>query len=166
MDVVVADVMPEGVEENDKDWPVTTQDLDDARAHQNTSDTSDSTTGGISAHAFIDCSDEVPSLENVTATRVNGGDDFKVAWDHVDGCVDDITIDRMSVSLTIEFDNADSGFGARKLLKGNATGHTFSMDPWDELDPVAGTIFVKLFPDDREYGGQSYDHAIEIDKFK
>ena len=164
---VTASVYFYGVaEHNDKGWPVTTHDLDDGRSYRSTSSTSSSTTGGVSTHAFVDCEDGVPAIEDISVQRINNNDDFHIAWDHADGCVDDITIDRMSAMLRIEFDNGEAGRGAMKILGGSATKVTFAMSPWDELNPVSGTLTVRLFPDDREYGGLSYLQVFEIDEFK
>lgn len=149
---------------NNKGWPVTTEDLDDARAHRSRSSTSDSATGSVSSHSFIDCEDEVPTVEDVTVKRDRNDDDFSVEWDHVDGCVDEIVIGRIGAWLAIEFDNGEVGYDSVENLVGTATSATFDLSRWQDLEPVGGLFEVYLYPENRVYGGESYIHEFTIDE--
>ena len=147
---------------NNKGWPVTTHDLDDARAHRD-EDEDESTTGRVSTHAFVDCEEEVPTVGGVTIQRVNRNEDFRVSWRHVDGCVDDITIHHLSGHLAVWFDNGDYGEAILNNLSGASTQATFSMDQHSEFAPVWAQFTIFLSPNDREYGGVSYEHSFAWD---
>lgn len=144
---------------NTKGWPVTTQDLDHARAHRN----SRNITGGVSTHAFVDCEALVPSVENVTVTRINNDDDFHVRWSHRDGCVDGIDFDRIEVALYMRFDNGMWWSDSERNLSGTTTSATLEFDHFADLEPVWSLVEVKLHPADKKYGGDTHRHRTFID---
>lgn len=147
---------------NNKGWPVTTHDLDDARSHRDEGE-DESTSGRVSTHAFVDCPEPVPTVAGVTIQRVNRDEDFRVAWSHVDGCVDDITIHHLSGHLLVRFDNGEYGEAVVRNLGGTYTQATFDMERHSELEPVWAEFTIYLSPDDREYGGLSYEHSFSWD---
>lgn len=149
---------------NNKGWPVTTEDLEDARAHRSVPATATSSTPSVSTHAYVDCEDEVPTVEDVTVTRDPEDDDFSVEWAHADGCVDEIVIGRIGAWLAIEFDNGEVGYDTDDNLRGTATSATFDLSPWEHLEPVGGLFEVYLYPENLEYGGESYIHEFTIDE--
>ncbi len=151
---------------NTKGWPVTTEDLDDARAHRRVPSTSTSSTSSVSAHAYIDCEDGLPSVDDVSITRSLNDDDFVASWDHVDGCIDDIAMARIVAWLAIEFDNGDIGYDTVYGLGGTATRARFDLSPWQDFEPVAGLFEVHLYPTNQEYGGEAYVYEFEIDEVK
>lgn len=143
---------------NNKGWPVTTQDLDHARAHRSIWNPDDGTTGSVSTHAFVDCENKMPSVDGIAVTRVNDDDDFRVGWTHRDGCVAGIGFARIAVALSLQFDNGEIGYGEQSFFNGTATSATFEMDQYDDLKPVLSVVEVNLYPDAWEYGGASYSH--------
>ncbi len=145
---------------NNKGWPVTTQDLDHARAHRESSNSDSSTSGGVSTHAFVDCKDLVPSVENVTFMRTDNWKDFLISWSHDDGCIDEISINRMEVWLTVKFDNDTWSDSNKRKLSESATSATFPMGAFSELKAVKAWLEVFLYPNNGEYGAFSYYQII------
>ena len=121
----------------------------------------------MSTHAYVDCEDKMPTIEDVSVTRSSDDDDFIVSWDHVDGCVDDIAMDRIDAWMAIEFDNGEVGFANLYNLKGTATKATFDLSPWQDLEPNGGLFEVYMYPENREYGGEAYIYyTFAIDEVK
>ena len=147
---------------NNKGWLVTTHDLDDVRAHRDKGE-DESTSGSVSTHAFVDCPEPVPTVDDVTIQRVNRNEDFRITWSHVDGCVDDITIHHLSGHLHVRFDNGEYGEAMASNLGGTYTQATFGMDHYSEIEPVWAQFTIYLSPNDREYGGVSYEHSFTWD---
>ena len=111
-----------------------------------------------SVPARVDCQEKVPTVDSVTIQRNNRNEDFRVSWrDVVDGCVDDITIHHLSGHLVVWFDNGDYGEAMLSSLDADTTQITFNMDQYSEFAPVRAKFTIFLAPNDREYGGVSYE---------
>ena len=139
---------------NNKGWPVTTQDLDHARAHRDGND--DSVNPGPSTHKFMDCSGLVPRLEGLSVSRDTSGD-FLATWRHQTGCIPGITIDKIHMDFEVHFEGAwESSTVRERLYDGAATSVQFDVDSYRNHTPVAVEVKVSLYPDHREYGGKAY----------
>ena len=143
---------------NNKGWPVTTQDLDHARAHRDGSE--NSADPDPSTHTFFDCSGPVPRLEGLSVRRDTSGD-FRATWTYQPGCVSGITIDSIRMDFKVYFEGAWEPSTAReRLYNTTTTSVQFDIDSYEDHTPVAVAVKVYFHPDDREYGGKAYEQDI------
>ena len=144
---------------NDKGWPVTTQDLDHARAHRDGN--SQSVNTEPSTHKFVDCSGLVPRLGGVSVRRDSAGD-FHATWTYQSGCVSLITVDEIEMELIVHFEGL--GFPAKGTQKLDGVATTTARFPassfYRDHTAVAVEVKVAIKPDNREYGGKAYEQDI------
>ncbi len=138
---------------NNKAWPVTTQDLDHARAHRGSGD--DVATASVSSHAFVDCASPVPTISELEVRQDSDGD-YHASWSHLSGCVSDIVIDEMVLGWYVFFDNGKIGRDVQ-YLRDAGTSAEFSVGEYAELTPHAVGVYAYLIPQDIEYGGGWYE---------
>ena len=141
---------------NSKNWPVTTHDLAHARAHR------DSVSRSPSNHKFVDCSGPVPRIEDLSVRQDSSGD-FRAAWTYQGGCVSDVTIDTIRMDFKVYFEGAWEPTTVReRVYSTDTTSLQFDVDSYEYHTPVAVTVKVYLVPDDKEYGGSSYQQDIAL----
>ena len=144
---------------NHKGWPVTTQDLDHARAHQEGD--RDRVSSAPSAHAYVDCAGPVPSVDGFTVRRETTGQ-FRANWTHQSGCVSNIVIEQIEVVLTVYFEGGLAARHREVLSDGAATSLDFRADYFRGYSPIAVDAEFSLKPADREYGGKAYRQKVTL----
>ena len=134
-------------EGNDRGWPVTTHDLDHARAHK------EQVVEGTNSHSFVSC--DSPRLTNFSfSERGNGQFDF--SWEYAPGCVSGITITSMDICWRVESDGDLLSVGCRKDLASGTESLTSAAVPSSGGAPTDVVVTAYLRPIDLEYGGATY----------
>ena len=127
-----------------------------ARAHR------DSISGSPSNHKFVDCSGPVPRIEDLSVRQDSSGD-FRAAWTYQGGCVSGVTIDTIRMDFKVYFESAWEPTTVRgRVYSTGTTSLRFDVDSYEYHTPTAVTVKVYLIPDDREYGGSSYQQDIAL----
>lgn len=136
---------------NNKDWPVTEQDLEHVGGPKEAID------ANSAQYSFIICSPPVPRATNLTVTQVSD-QTFRVSWDYEDGCVEDITIDSVEVCPTIHYGGP---LYTRLDCTGTSNGSASYIDVlvygWEGMNGLTAFIDLRLTPDDKiDFGGSNY----------
>ena len=144
---------------NHKGWPVTTQDLDHARAHRDGGN--NSSNPNPSTHTFVDCSGLVPRLQGLSVSRDTSGD-FHATWSYLPGCVSNITIDEIEMELVVYFEDYWSPVRGQKRLDSAATTSARfpASSAFRDHTALAVNVRVAIKPDNIEYGGKAYEQDI------